>query len=104
MKPGHFLLIALFMTQAWPGASSPALADDDHLEARRLMESGDVLPLQSILDRIRKDYPGRILEVELEKKHDTIVYEIEILDDDGRVRELRVDASNGELLQDKEDD
>ncbi len=104
MKPRHLLLSALLMTLSWAGLSSPALADDDHLEARRLMESGAVLPLQTILDRLRLDYPGRILEVELEKEHGIIIYEIEIVDDDGKVRELSVNASTGELLQVKEDD
>ncbi len=80
------------------------MADDDHLEARRLMESGAVLPLQTILDRIHLDYPGRVLEVELEKEHGIIIYEIEIVDDEGKVRELRVNASNGELLRVREDD
>lgn len=79
------------------------MADDDHLEARRLMKSGEVLPLQTILDRYRADYPGRIIEVELEKEHGLIIYEIEIVDERGKVRELHINARNGELLKVEDD-
>lgn len=93
-----YMLFTLIMVQLLTGVI-PAIADDDHLEARRLVESGEVLPLQSILDKYRADYPGRVIEVELEKKHDQIIYEIEIVDDRGEVRELYINARNGELLK-----
>lgn len=91
------------MTQTLPWGLPPAMADDDHLEARRLMKSGEVLPLQTILDRYRADYPGRIIEVELEKEHGLIIYEIEIVDERGKVRELHINARNGELLKVEDD-
>lgn len=87
------------LLQLMPWSVSPVIADDDHLQARRLVESGEVLPLQTILDKYRTDYPGRVIEVELEKKHGKIIYEIEIIDDSGEVRELYINASNGELLK-----
>lgn len=99
-----YALLALIMVQALPWGLPPAMAEDDHLEARRLVESGEVLSLQSILDKYRVDYPGRVIEVELENKRDQIIYEIEIVDDSGEVRELHINARNGELLQDKRED
>ncbi|MNL90295.1 Peptidase propeptide and YPEB domain protein [compost metagenome] len=49
-------------------------------------------------------YPGaKLLEAELEEKHDVYIYEVELLTTDGVVRELDLDASTGELLKDKED-
>jgi uncharacterized membrane protein YkoI len=98
------MLFTLIMVQLLPGGIAPAIADDDHLEARRLLESGEVMSLQSILDKYRTDYPGRVIEVELEKKHGKIIYEIEIVDDNGEVRELYIDARNGDLLRVKKDD
>jgi len=93
-----YMLFTLIMVQLLSGVT-PVIADGDHLQARRLVESGEVLPLQSILDKYRADYPGRVIEVELEKKHGRIIYEIEIVDDRGEVRELYVNARNGELLK-----
>jgi uncharacterized membrane protein YkoI len=56
--------------------------------------------LQQALDR----YPGaKLLEAELEEKHDVYVYEVELLTTEGLVRELDLDATTGQLLKDKED-
>ena len=42
-------------------------ADDDYIEAKRLRYEGKIMSLEEILKNVRKTYPGRILEVELEK-------------------------------------
>ncbi len=74
------------------------VADDDHLEARRLMEDGSIQPLEIILERVQEKQMGRVLEVKLEQEHGRYIYEIEMLDESGRVWELEYDAVNGELL------
>jgi len=82
----------------------PVQADDDYIEARRLFESGEILPLEAILEKVRQVLPGRVLELELENEDRKVVYEMEILGDDGVIREVYVDARNGEILSAKEDD
>ncbi len=82
----------------------PVQADDDYIEARRLFESGEILPLEAILEKVRQVFPGRVLEVELENEDRKVVYEMEILGDDGVIREVYVDAKSGEILSAKEDD
>jgi len=82
----------------------PVLADDDYVEARRLLRSGEILPLEDILKNVRQVFPGNVLEVELEKKNQRVIYEMEILGEDGVIREVYIDARTGELLFSKEDD
>ncbi len=96
-------LLLLLVSLAW-APSYPTWASDDHMEARRLKEAGDILPLQTILDGLRDDYPGKVLEVELEHKHHRVYYEVEILDDQGVVREVLVDARSGEIIRAKKED
>ena len=80
-------------------------AGEDHRLARGLLESGRILPLEQLLEKIRPQFPGgRVLEVELEQEDDGIVYEIELLDPQGRVWELEVDAVTGEPLKREQDD
>lgn len=79
-------------------------ADDDYIEARRLLDSGEVLPLEVILKNVRQLFPGKVLEVELEKEDQQIVYEIEILGDDGVIREIYINAKTGKQMFSKEDD
>ena len=78
--------------------------DLDQDEALRLRQQGVILPLEQLLQQALDRYPGsKLLEAELEEKHDVYIYEVELLTTDGVVRELDLDASTGELLKDKED-
>ena len=74
-------------------------------EALRLRQKGIILPFEQFVDRALERYPAsRLLEVELEKKHGRYVFEVELLTKEGVVRELKFDAREGELFEDKEDD
>lgn len=95
MHAGLFVLATLL-------ASHLALADADYDTARKLREAGDVLPLETILHKIEETHPGKVLEVELEKHHGQIIYEIELLDANGKVRELKVDPRTGEIIKPEE--
>lgn len=92
------------LLSGWLCLPGPALADNDADTARRLRAAGEILPLETILQRLQSGHPGKVLEVELEKKRDRMIYEIELLDGTGRVRELEVDAQSGELLKHEPDD
>jgi uncharacterized membrane protein YkoI len=76
-----------------------AMAEEGHNEARRLTESGAILPLEDIMQSIQQEQPGRILEVELERDDGLYLYEVEILDAQGVVWEFKLDAKSGEILK-----
>jgi uncharacterized membrane protein YkoI len=82
----------------------PAMASDDHEEARRLQQAGDILPLETIIEKAQAIHPGRILEVELESENSHYYYEIELLDDNGRVWEMKLDSQTGKPINQEEDD
>jgi len=88
-----FLVVAFL---AVPGVGLPS---DDHEQARRAVERGELKPLSEILARLEKEFDGRVLEVELERhRGDRLVYEIELLTPDGRVLEIKYDGRTGERL------
>ncbi|WP_374520834.1 PepSY domain-containing protein [Hydrogenophaga sp.] len=70
-------------------------ADDDHDRARAALKAGEVLPLHTVLERLQREQPGQVLEVELDREHGEWVYEIKLLRPDGRVVELERDARTG---------
>lgn len=79
--------------------------DLDQDEALRLRQEGVIQPLQQLLQQAMTRYPGaRLLEAELEEEGDHYVYEVELLTEDGQVRELELDAVSGSILKDEEDD
>ena len=100
MKTGlQILSIVLLFSAALTG-----YADDDHNRAKKLLDAGDILPLESILMKARESQPGKILEIELETEDNKLVYEIDLLTSDGKVLELVFDARTGQLLSTEEDD
>ncbi len=77
----------------------PVMADDvSHFEARQLRESGQILPLETIIEKAVAFRNGDVIDTELERDDNMLIYEIEILDAQGRVWELELDATNGDLL------
>jgi uncharacterized membrane protein YkoI len=84
--------------------STLLLADEGYEEARRLTESGAILPLEELLPTIQAEQAGRILELELERESGRYLYEIEILDEKGAVWEFKVDAATGEIVERKLED
>jgi uncharacterized membrane protein YkoI len=78
--------------------AAPAFADEGHERARRALLSGEVMPLAQLLDKLRPDYPGQAISVELEEKRGRLIYEIGLLGPDGRMTKLYCDAKDGEVL------
>ncbi|PJI47923.1 MAG: peptidase [Pseudomonas sp.] len=95
------VLLGLALTAMAGIAQAHDLSQD---EALRLSKEGVIRPFEEILPAALSRYPGsRLLEAELEREHDTYIYEVELLTVDGVVRELELDARDGRILKDKED-
>lgn len=93
------MVVALLLAALIP------IAGADHDEVRQLHENEDIVGLEQILSAFRQRYPdGRVLEVELECEDDQHIYELEILDASGKVRELRFDAVTGDFRGEEDSD
>ena len=84
--------------------ASPLLRADDHDHgshelARKALEQGRVLPLRTVLDKIERDYQGQALKVEFEQDGGRFLYKIRLLQSDGRMVKLKVDAMDGRVLE-----
>ncbi len=103
--PARRLLRLLLAGLLGAAASSACARDLDQDEALRLRQSGQILPLEQLLQSALQRYPqATLLEAELEEEAQVLVYEIELLTAEGVVRELELDARNGRILKDEEDD
>lgn len=109
------LLLLLVTLAHWPmSAWSAAFADDEDEEdriyidadedqetARKALEQNEILPLGKVLALIQQQFQGDVIEIELEmdSKNGLWIYDLELIDSDGRVREFDVDARTGEVLK-----
>ena len=80
--------------------TAPAMASDreDHERARRAMTSGQVLPLRTVLERLEREHPGQVLEVELEQDDGQWIYEVKLLQNDGQLVKIKLDARTAAVL------
>lgn len=95
----------MLMTLALLGSGVSFAADKpghDHDRARQAVEAGDVLPLRTILDRVEREYPGQVMEVELEHEKGEWVYEVKLLRKGGALMKLKIQAQDGTILGFKE--
>ena len=98
------LVAPLFCSLALLLAAAPAHADSDQDRARAAVQAGQVLPLKTVLERLERDHPGQVLEVELEHDDGRWVYEVKLLQAGGRLVKLELDAGSGEVLKRRERD
>lgn len=92
----HLIAFALIATMPVHG--------DDHVSVRDAVEAGQIRPLATILAAVQARYPGRILDVELERARDgRRIYDIELVGADGRKQDVHVDAATGEFVDARAD-
>lgn len=88
----------------WLACSALALSAwsssrDDHERALQAVQSGQVLPLTTVLERLGREHPGQVLGIELEREDGLWIYEIKLLTVDGQLVKLKLDARTAEMLR-----
>lgn len=79
-----------------------ALADGKRLDqdqVREAVAAGQIRPLDEVMATAAKALPGQVIKVEVERSHGRIVYELKILGNEGRVREIKIDAATLGILE-----
>lgn len=93
---GIFAVTLAAFTAGMMGGSTQAIAAAD--EVRNIQSTDQLLPLEDIIAEAKKRHEGQLIEAELKSLGGRDVYEIEILDEDGKVWETYFDAKTGEVM------
>ncbi len=93
--------LALVAAVCWAAVVplSHAGGKDDHERARAAVQAGKVLPPPVVPERLQRTHPGQVLELELELDNDRWVYEIRLMQADGQLLKLELDAATAEVLK-----
>jgi len=92
-----FLLLSALALVPLPGH-----ADDDGKVMDRLrgaVSRGEALPLSTLQDRLSKAFPGEIVGIEVEDKKGRFIYEFKVLQANGRLLEIEMDAATAAVLE-----
>lgn len=94
MKPSSALAILLLIPVLL--ISPSAAVSEEQYVIRRAVEAGELKPLSKILQQVQKRYPGKVLDVDLERDiSGRRIYEITILKNDGQRAKVLIDAVSG---------
>ncbi len=86
--------VLVFSAPAWSGEKKEM---DETKKAVEMSKTAKVTVEQAIKTATEK-VPGKVIEAELEKKHDKAVWEVEIVGADDKVKEVHVDADTGAVI------
>jgi uncharacterized membrane protein YkoI len=88
--------------------SQPVLADEkgkkkhDEVKEKIALAGAAKISLDQAVKTASEKVPGQVIEAELEKKHETAVWEVEILTAEGKIMEIHVDAGTGAVIDTEE--
>jgi uncharacterized membrane protein YkoI len=99
-------LIALFAAVALSVAAGIAQARDlGPDEALKLRDAGTVQSFEKLNTAALDQHPGgKIEETELEEEYGRYIYQLEVRDAQGVQWDIELDASNGQILKNQQDD
>jgi uncharacterized membrane protein YkoI len=70
----------------------------DHERVREALQAGKVLPLRAVLEIVERTYPGKLVKIEFESDDDLFFYKIKLMQDNGSIVKLKIDARDGSIL------
>jgi uncharacterized membrane protein YkoI len=100
-RPGPTVAFAALVVAAQAAACAGERGGADQERARAAVRSGEAMPLPALLERVQRTHPGQVLRVELERDDGRWIYELRVLQADGRLLKLEVDARSGEPIEAK---
>ena len=103
---GRFFTVAfILLVMGVLGWSNGVMADSNEPREVNLQKNmKELVPLESLIDKAESQHTGRLIEAELKYIDGKDIYEIEILDETGKVWESFYDAHSGEPIKHEEEE
>lgn len=72
---------------------------DDHDAALQAVRTEDALTLRQVLTLFARQSSGKVIDVDLVRRQEALVYRVKFIDTDGRVKRIEFDAVSGTRLR-----
>lgn len=105
MKQRSFTMFALpiLLAAGTLGAAGIAFGDENEKNGKAEMADAAKVTADQAVKTALDKVPGKVIEAELEKKHNKLVWEVEVLTADKKVMEVHIDADTGAVIDVEEE-
>ena len=77
---------------------SLAVAEQSHEQVKVELSKKAQIKIEEGIQVASKEVPGTIIKAELEKEHGPLMWEFEIVTENGEIKEVHVDGESGKIL------
>jgi uncharacterized membrane protein YkoI len=81
---------------AWSDQKGKEKKDESKEKVARAAKAK--VTIEQAIKTASEKVPGKVVEAELEKKHDTLVWEVEVVTAENKVMEVHIDAESGAVI------
>lgn len=97
------LALAILLAAGTAVATGSAYADEKDKMGKAEMAAAAKVTIDQAVKTASEKVSGKIIEAELEKKHNKLVWEVEVVTAENKVMEVHIDAETGAVIDVEEE-
>ncbi len=95
--------LTLLLTVGAVVVAGGAFADEKEKKGKAEMAAAAKVTIDQAVNTASEKVSGKIIEAELEKKHNKLVWEVEVVTAENKVMEVHIDAESGAVIDVEEE-
>ena len=100
---GSMFALAMLLAVGSLAVDGTAYADDKEKKGKAEMAAAAKVTIEQAIKTASEKVPGKVIEAELEKKHNKLVWEVEVVTAENKVMEVHIDADTGAVIDVEEE-
>lgn len=96
-------VLAMLLAAGTLALGGTAYGDEKEKNGKREMAAAAKVTIDQAIKTASEKVPGKIIEAELEKKHNKLVWEVEVITEENKVMEVHIDADSGAVIDVEEE-
>lgn len=90
--------LALSVAAGTLAFTGPVSADETEKNGKAEMAAAAKVTIEQAIKTVSAKVAGKVIEAELEKKHNKLVWEVEVITPENKTMEVHIDADTGAMI------
>lgn len=97
-KSGSMFTLAMLLAAGTLAFTGPVSADEKEKNGKVEMAVAAKVTIEQAIKTVSDKVAGKVVEAELEKKHNKLVWEVEVITAENKTMEVHIDAVTGAVI------